>query len=224
MPARRRRVLFVYKDDRQTAEQFKALLETQPATVDLVDTEGLMQVNLRGLDRILIGSDTEQFPNGPWPGHRWVSEDAVRALDGSNLPIIALGIGGISFLAALPGGSWISGWYTWTNLIDSVRVVDRRDLAWRLVRIPVRDPVKLYNATTETHSLFFNYPMGTWPPADVKLIAREPVSDVHYPIAIEKSRFVLWAFCGGPSEMTAAGRRVFMNTVFPPVLRPRQPL
>jgi len=48
------------------------------------------------------------------------------------------------------------------------------------------------------------------PPDGVVLLGREEGDDHHYPLLRQGNRHVLWGFTGGPDQMTAAGKMVFV--------------
>jgi hypothetical protein len=66
--------------------------------------------------------------------------------------------------------------------------------------------VKLYNNDSKFYEVYYPSPIS-----GVQEIARTSSTGYHYPIIRQDTKYMLWGFNDGPSNMTTTGKNVFIN-------------
>ena len=191
---------YLYGTDAAGAEEFKALLESEGISTDLYRTDEAALVDFSTYSVTLVGSDSEQA---------WGSPGIVRAIDGSGTSIIGLGEGGYYFFGQL--GLAIGSPWGWHGGNTGVYVVDPSHPVFHQPNLiaPGADPfqLELYGSTGHVGIYLTEIPQ------DVHVLGREVGDSNHYPLLLEKEKYLLWGFTGSPSSMTDPGRLLFINCV-----------
>lgn len=197
------RVVYIYDDDLTTAESYKELLEANDITVDLLPLNQVVETNFGPYHLIIIGPDTGYLDS-------WGDKDTLAQITGSGKPILGLGEGGYAFFGKLGLDiGWGKGWHGDENRI---LVVDPDHAIYKVpyaISIPAPDPIlTVYNTTTHVGIHLLE------PPGDVTVLGREPDNETHYPLVQQTAYYLLWGFSFAPSDMTATGQQLFVNTAW----------
>lgn len=189
-------VAYVYQADKASAEAFKKFLDAEGLATDLVTRDAVEKTDFAKYGLIGIGSDTEDTTWG----------NASGTIERSGKPVLGLGEGGYSFLGKEGLKLDIGAPHGWHGELTSVIPVDAdKSPLWMAAEIPANKPVKLY---TQSGHVGIHLPK---PPTGVVLLGREETDDAHYPV-VAQGRCALWGFTGGPADMTADGKKVFVAT------------
>lgn len=198
----RPRLAYIFKDRLDVAVDYAGLLEDHNWVVDLIPLPEVTQSRLQAAQMIIIGPDTGYTD-------AWGTPDALKAVIGSERPVVGLGEGGYAYFGKLtlsigyPHGAH--------GEAKSIRPVNTGDAIWGVPYDinPGKEPVQLYNKASPSVEInIINTPL------DVILFGQHETSNVHYNLLQENNRYMLWGFDDGPRRMTENGRRMFINTVF----------
>ena len=193
------RIVYFYRTDSATANAFKGLLEENGYVVDLVQKDSIVGTALGPYKLIIIGHETGE-------GGNWGSDQQVNALNGSGLPVIALGESGYDYLGRF--GLQIGAPNGWHGSGTAISAENTGSSFWSdPFGLTTSDNMGLYNSASGYVGI--NLP---GPIAGVDSLGRQVGDLSHYHI-ITQGRYMLWGFELGPDDMTGTGKRLFVNAV-----------
>jgi len=208
-------IAYVYRRDLATANDFKAMLENEGFTVDLVPLSAVANTTFGSYDLIIIADDTGYLEDwGTGAGQ-------VAAITSAAQPILGLGEGGYAFFGQVgsPIG-WPNGWH---GTLDQIYAADPslpHYLAPYNLAALLPGPFPIYGQPVGEVGIYLNQPIlpfvepvGLEPPAPTG----QPAD--HAPLIVDRTDpdalwcHQLWGYAGGPAVMNGDGRQLFVNTV-----------
>ncbi len=194
---------YIYSTDINTANSFKALLQNNGYTVDLVKQNAIMSTNFDKYRLVLIGPETGS-------GFSWGDAGGSQAerIKDSGASIVGIGTGGASFMDQI--GQPIGWGDSWTGSgARDIYVHDPDDSVWSKpfeITIPSSRVLTLYTANSPFVAVYLPGPVS-----GIKPIGRQSDNATHYPIISKDGHYLLWGFNRPPSAMTETGQRLFVN-------------
>ncbi|MDI6695138.1 MAG: FHA domain-containing serine/threonine-protein kinase [Anaerolineales bacterium] len=208
--AAQRRVAYIFSSDNSKANDYKSFLQSQGYIVDLIPIANVLSTEFTPYKAILIAPETgnaADYQNNPWGDPAEVQANTVAAY---NKPIIGLGRGGSLFFQAI--GLFINWGQSWVGSTNEIYVVNPSATFWNTpnsIAIPGDQIIKLYDNPSGFLAVYLPGPI-----AGVVTVGRQSNDADHYPLIIEGSRFFLWGFDDGPSNMSNKGQRAFLNILW----------
>lgn len=208
--AAQRRVAYIFSGDNGKANDYKSFLQSQGYIVDLIPVANILSTDFAIYKALLIAPETgnaSDYQNNPWGDPAEVQANTVAAY---NKPIIGLGRGGSLFFQAI--GLFINWGQSWVGSANEIYVVNPSATFWNTphsVAIPGDQIIKLYDNPSGFVAVYLPGPV-----AGVVTVGRQSNDADHYPLIIEGSRFFLWGFDDGPSNMSNKGQRAFLNILW----------
>jgi hypothetical protein len=197
-------VAYIYSSDTTTANNYKNLLESNGYHVGLIPQSSILSKNFDSYRAILIGPETgNNYSWGDGGGNQ------AAHLDSANVRILGLGEGGASFFEVL--GLQLGYGHCAGGSATSVYAEDPSSSYWSTpnnITVPGNRMVKIYNANSRYQANYYPDPIS-----GIVGIGRTSSSGSHYPIIRQDSKYLLWGFDSGPSNMTSTGKNVFINVV-----------
>ncbi len=202
-----RRVVYVYRDNTDLADEYRSFLQSQDYEVDTVAMTDVFGTDFSTYQVILIGPDTSTSTGDP--GNPWGDSDESQAnfIAAANRPVVGLGQGGSLFFEAL--GLYIRYDQSGSGNGRDVYVPNPTAPYWTTpaaVEIPGDQVLRLY----DDDSSFVAVPLST-PVAEVTPVARQADNPDHYPVIQQGARFLLWGFDASPNDLSSQGRRTLTN-------------
>lgn len=189
------RLAYIYKNDKESADNFRHLLEDNDCFVQEIQLDAVAEIDFRSFAAILIGSDTKRA----WAG-------LAKAVDVANKPILGLGEGGYDFFGDLKLAIGARhGWHG--NERGLLPVNHPRSRLWSYSKAPSKLGFVTVYETTNHVGIYAPKPAD-----DVLLLGREEKNADHYPLLQQGSHYVLWGFTASPNQMTRAGKDLFIAT------------
>jgi hypothetical protein len=171
-------------------------LEEAGFSLQQIRVQAVAKTDFSSFAAILIGSDTSQL----WGG-------SAQAVDKAKKPILGLGEGGYYFFGALNLAIGAPhGWHGHDRGVRPVNPAKSGLWSFRKTRIESEEFIPVYEAT---HHVGVFVPK---PAEDVLLLGREEKDAQHYPLLQQGSHYVLWGFTASPTQMTRAGKDLFIAT------------
>ncbi len=201
------RIIYLYHSDSDTANDYRAFLQSHDYQVDLVSVIDAAVQDYASYDVILIGPDTGN--PSEWNTNPWVAPGMSANAASSGVPVVGLGKGGSLFFQSI--GLDINYGSSWIGSGKDVKVMNPNHAIWKNpfeVAIPASRIIKLYDQTSDFVAL--NWGGGS----EVNLLAQQEGDSTHYLIAAEQERYVLWGFDAGPEKMSSKGQRTFLNILW----------
>lgn len=198
------RLVYIYSNDEDAANDFKSFLQSKNYRVDLLLQEQVQEADFAPYDLILIGYETGLGPD-------WGDEPGIIAgmLQSTGRPILGFGEGGYAFFGKIDLEiGWKNGVY---GVEKNVHVVRTGTSYWRKpipIRLPSNGITSLYNDPEEFVAV--NFPNSV---DDVELIANVPAERDYYPLVRQSKRYFLWGFAGTPSAMSTKGTQLLINII-----------
>lgn len=187
---------FVYNNDKESADSYQTLLEEAGFSLEQIRVQAVAKTDFRSFAAILISSDTAQL----WGG-------SAQGIDQAKKPILGLGEGGYFFFGDLKLAIGAPhGWHGNDRGVRPVNPAKSGLWSFRKTRIELEDFIPVYEATNHV-GIFLPKPAE-----DVLLLGREEKDAQHYPLLQQGSRYVLWGFTASPTQMTRAGKELFIAT------------
>jgi serine/threonine protein kinase len=197
-------IAYIYSTDSGTANSYKSLLESNGYKVELIPQSSVLSKDFSSYRAIFIGPETgDNYTWGDGGGNQ------ANHLDSANVRILGLGEGGASFFHKLNlqlGYGHCAG-----GSATSVYVVDPSSSYWTTpnnISIPGDRMVKIYNSNSYYQENYYPDPIS-----GVVGIGRNSSSGQHYRIIRQDTKYMLWGFNDGPSNMTSTGKKVFINVL-----------
>jgi hypothetical protein len=197
------RVLYVYKDDRETAEGYEKLLVENGLAVDVVHVEDVPEAVLPLYDLVIVGPKTGNLDE-------WGTDAALNHIVQNERPVLGLGEGGYAFFGKLklkigwPNGAHGDG--------TSIIVQQYGDNIWRQpYDFDLRDVklLQLYREDSPRVDILLGEEL-----AGIDVFGLNDKSQIHANLLMESDWWMLWGFGDAPELMTQQGRDLFVNTVF----------
>ncbi len=197
-------IAYVHRGDMAAANSYKALLEDNGYTVDLIAMGAIMTTDFSDYSLILIGPDTGG-------GSTWgdAAGNQANRIETSDKPVLGLGQGGYAFFGRL--GFPIGYGKGWSSSGREVYAVSPDHRIWKEpneIALPANRIVALYSANSPFVAI--HYPSSI---SGIRAIGRQRDATVHYQLISKDAKYLLWGFSNPPSMMTDVGRRVFVNAV-----------
>jgi hypothetical protein len=187
------------------AEGYESFLESNGYPTDIFSVEELNSNSLENYDIILIGPHT--FGIG---GQTWSDPSKVAYIDGLNLPILGIGVGGSCFFSALSlsigtpeyGGSYLS----------SVNCSNPKHPIWNIPN----------NITTSNNLTLYTQDVATYeavvvePQENLTIIGRYPLpryASYIYNLIMEADRYFFWGYNSYAINMNENGKHLFLNVI-----------
>ncbi|MFQ5595591.1 MAG: thrombospondin type 3 repeat-containing protein, partial [Anaerolineae bacterium] len=196
------RAAYIYLADDFTAVQYAELLAGNGTETTLVPLGEVPRTDLSAYDLILIGPDTGE-------GDAWGDPEVVQAINGSGKPILALGTGGSAFLQQL--GLTIGSAHGYPDVGAALYVADPDLPIYNTPnQLDVGEGSILTLYDSDVRVTYIDLPRAR---PDVSTLGRHADDEGLYPLLLQDIRYTAWNFDGSPSEMTEAGRDLFINIV-----------
>lgn len=199
---------YVYSDDGDTANQFKSLFENNGYRVDLVRQSDVMGVDFSKYKVVIIGHETgrmSDWRDNPWGDN---AEQQAQHIFSSGKPVIGLGFGGSLFFQAV--GLYINWGQSAINSSGSAQAFpdNSSDDLWKSPNAVTVNggAATLYKSNSGYVGVFIPNPVD-----GVEVLARPQAGSQYAVIALEKQKYLLWGFEGGPNLMTADGKAAIIN-------------
>jgi hypothetical protein len=201
-------ILYIYKSDLATAQDYESFIESDGIPVDLITESDALTADLAKYKLIIVGPDTGNYSASqtePWG-------DAAGAdagyIDSTGIPVLGLWRGGGLFFKAR--NLYINVGNCWSGSTNEVLVLDQNLAIWNEPgKVSVGSGViTLYNNPTE-----FEAVVMPSPESGVLSVGRQSDNAEHYTIMIQDNKYLFWGYRGGPSLMTNKGKKVFMNVI-----------
>jgi serine/threonine protein kinase len=193
------RVAYIYQNVPSTASEVKTLLEQNGFLVDSIDKDSILSTAFNPYKLIIIGWDTSE-------GGTWGTPQQLNALNGSGLPVIAMGESGYDYLGqfSLAIGA-PNGWH---GSGTAVAAENTGSSFWSdPFALTTSDNMELYTSGVNYAAIHLPGPI-----AGVTTLGRQAGDLTHYQI-LTQGRYMLWGFELGPEAMTGTGRRLLVNAV-----------
>jgi len=203
-------VAYIYHDDVESAEDYRALLNSYGCSTTLIPSNDVATVGFDAYDLILIGTDTGYMTT-------WTDEQNVAAVESSGKPIFGLGNGGYWYFGQLELS--IGRPYGGHGSENSIEAIDPNSSLFNTpysIEIPEDRILQLY---TETNSIG----IYLWPelPETVTGFGRNSGDPGYYFLVAEHDKYMFWGFTESPDKpapseaegMTEIGKKLFINVV-----------
>lgn len=202
------RILYIYKTDLSTAQDYKNNIESNGYPVDLFTESNAVTADLSKYKLIIIGPDTGNFTalsSEPWGDP--VGADAGY-IDSTGIPVLGLWRGGGLFFKVR--NQLINIDNCWSGDTTDVLVLDQNFTIWNQPgKVAVGSGViALYNEATAFEAVYLPTPTS-----GIFTMGRQSDDSEHYTILMQDNHYVLWGYKGSPSLMTTKGKKAFMNIV-----------
>ncbi len=202
------RILYVYKSDVSTAQDYKNYIESNGIPVDLITESTAVTANFTNYKLIIIGPDTGNF--SAWTTEPWGDPAGADAgyMDMSGLPILGLWRGGGLFFKAR--NLYINVGNCWSGTTTDVLVLDENFIIWNEPsKVSIGTGViALYENPTEFEAVYMPAPQS-----GIFAVGRQSNNADHYPVIMQNDKYFFWGFRGGPSLMTTKGKKAFLNII-----------
>jgi uncharacterized repeat protein (TIGR01451 family) len=207
-PCVRGDIAYVYKRDTATAGDFKALLESNGFTVQLIPMSAVTGTTFSTFQMIIIADDTGDLD-------KWGESAAqVTQITSALKPILGLGEGGYAFFGKLGSHlGWPNGWHgPQRDVLAAIPGLNYYHTPFDLSGV-LPGPFPLYSQFVNEVGIY----LGTQPP--VTAIGLEPATTDHAPLINDDlptgllGCYQLWGYSGGPNQMVSNGQRLFVNAV-----------
>lgn len=196
------KAIYVYKDQLEKAEAYKALIEDNGIVVDVVQLADVPTINMHYYDLAIIGPETGYAGN-------WGDAEAYEHIVENKVPVLGLGKGGYAFLGK---GNWYIGWPHGAHGSSHSIVGDRpSDGIWHSpYHLPfAKKTVQLYTEPSPVVQILLNNR-----PNNVEVYGFHATDAKYGDILMQSDWHMLWGFDHGPGKMTKDGRELFVNAVY----------
>jgi outer membrane protein assembly factor BamB len=192
---------YIYSTDATSALSYKSLLDANGYSATLIPLSDVATTDFSTYAALIIGSDTGSMSS-------WSDIASVSAVQDSSKPIIGLGEGGYALFGQLElDTGHPQGWHGSRN---SIYVVDASHTIFKMpnaISIPRSKEILLYSSTEHVGIYLPEIP------SNIVVLGREVDSTTHYPLTLERDRYLLWGFTASPESMTEVGKDLFINVV-----------
>ncbi|MCK4735359.1 MAG: hypothetical protein KAT65_23100, partial [Methanophagales archaeon] len=192
---------YIYSTDTTSANSYKSLLDANGYSTTLIQMSDVATTDFSKYDAIIAGSDTGSMSS-------WGDSASVSAVKDSYKPIIGLGEGGYALFGQLKlSTGHPNGWHGDEN---SIYVVDTSHTIFKTpnaIPIPKSRVIRLYTSTQHVGIYLQEIP------SNIVVLGREVGSTTHYPLTLERNKYLLWGFTASPKSMTRVSRGLFINVV-----------
>jgi hypothetical protein len=194
--------LYIYKDDQDTANQYKNLLEMKAMIgTTLVALGSPAPPNLESYHLIVIGPDTGDASD-------WGTPADVLWIQKSQKPILGLGEGGYAFFGKMrldigyPYG--VHGPMTDVNPVNVAQPIYQTPNKFTSI-------IRAYGASTNGVEILAEKPLGR-----LSLLGQFEQKTQYYNLTQNSSRYFLWGFSGSPlnNELTLQGQNLLVNVIW----------
>lgn len=190
---------YIYSSDISSANGYKSLLDSNGLSTSLIYRGDAVNSDFSKYNLIIIGSDLDITGSQD-------DVSLVSVIDNSGKPVLALGEGGYYFLGQLKlKTGYPNGWHGSENsifVINSSKKIFKQPYA---ISIPENNILQLYTSTGHVGISLLPIPSNVIP------LGRESGDPDHYPLTVEKNKYILWGFTGSPDIMTEDGKYLFVN-------------
>jgi hypothetical protein len=205
------RIAYIYKSDLALANTFKTFLESNNFKVNVIKSNNVASTDYSPYRLIIIGSDTGNpgsWTTGPW-GDPAGSEAGY--IDTFNKPIIGIGKGGSLFFEAR--NLYIGYGNCWTSSAGntSIHVENTSNRIWTTpnsISIPGSQNLMVYDNNSPFQATYLPGPIS-----GIVTLGSQVDDTEHFPIIMQNSKYLLWGFVNGPSNMSGKGKKVFLNAI-----------
>ena len=192
---------YIYSTDTSSANSYKSLLDANGYSTTLIPMSDVATTDFSKYDAIITGSDTGSMSS-------WGDSASVSAVKDSYKPIIGLGEGGYALFGQLKlDTGHPQGWHGDKN---SIYVVDTSHTIFKTPNAIVIPKSKIIRLYTSTQHVGIYLPAI---PSNIAVLGREVESTSHYPLTLERNKYLLWGFTASPVGMTGVGKDLFINVV-----------
>jgi predicted outer membrane repeat protein len=196
------RVAYVHHNKTDVAEGYRALLTAYGCPTTLIPGDQVATTTLDDYDLIVAGTDTGY-------SDVWADEQNVAAVEGSGKPVVGLSRGGYWYFGKLgltigrPNGGHDSG--------SAIEPVDPSHPLFSEpypIEIPEGGVLELC-AEADQINIYL------WPaaPDTVTTLGLDAGNAGYYPLVLEHDRYFFWGYDVSAEDLTAAGRKLFVNMV-----------
>jgi len=202
------KIAYIYREDTVTAAKIKDLLQLNGYSVDLIPLSTFTTTtNLASYAAVIVADDTGRL-------NEWgLSAGQPGLISGALKPTLGLGEGGYAYFGkhnAFIG--WPHGWHGPNDKV----MPENSSLAYYHDPYDfsglVSSPMSLYSSPVNEVGIYTLLNM----PANVTLLGYEPPAPGGKPdhaSLVTQDCTGLWGFSNGPQDMTANGKKLFVNTV-----------
>lgn len=198
-------IAYIYKTNNVDALAFKALMEANNCTVQLIDIADAVSVNYSKYKLIVADNNTNSIGLSNW------TDAHVNTLKASGKPMLLLGMGGLLYAKKIGN---IAQWDNSGQFNETALYV--KDITSNLYKKPktitltAAQTIVLYTVPTLGAGQY--RPTGILP--GVNLIGSLAGQQNYYPLTHEKSRYTVFGFDKGLNKMTPAGKDFMVNLVY----------
>ena len=193
------RIAYIYQTMPATGSEVKTLLEENGFRVDLIDKDNITGTGFNAYSEIIIGWDTTESAT-------WGTLQQLNVLEGSGLPVIAMGESGYDYLGQF--GLAIGTPNGWHGSGTAIAAENTGSAFWsEPFALTTGANMEIYTSGVNYAAIYLPGPI-----AGVTTLGRQANNDTHYQI-ITQGRYMLWGFELGPNAMTGTGKRLFVNAV-----------
>ena len=196
------RVLILHYGDSLVAETFADFLKESGFEPDMADLRELKTPDFGSASVVLILHEATEIPSSDR------AAGLIRELRRSKRPILAQGQSASHLFSRM---ELTLGQETLPKSLDGATLANDTDPVIRQPTpvLPFGDaPIKVYKKMNAAFAVHLR-PV----PDYIRAIASVPREGDDYTIAIEDSRYAIWAFTGSPEIMSPEGRQLFINLV-----------
>jgi len=201
-------ILYIYKTDFSTAQDYKSTIESNGFPVDLYTESNAVTADLTKYKLIIIGPDTGNFAalnTEPWGDPAGADAGYI---DSANISVLGLWRGGGLFFKVR--NQYINIDNCWSGRANDVLVLDQNFTIWNQPsKVAVGSGViALYDEPTLFEAVYLPTPNSS-----IFTMGRQSNDAEHYSILMQSNKYVFWGYQGGPSLMTTKGKKAFINIV-----------
>jgi len=198
-------IAYIYKTNNTDALAFKALMEANNCSVQLIEMADAASLNYSKYKLIVADHHTNSVGFSNW------TDAHVNTLKASGKPMLLLGMGGLLYAQKISNlANWINtGQFTET----AIYVKDKTSNLYKkpkAITITAAQTIVLYTIPTLGAGQYL--PMGTLP--GVTLMGSLAGQQNYYPLTYEQNRYTVFGFDKGVNSMTAAGKDFMVNLVY----------
>ena len=198
-------IAYIYKTSNNDALAFKALMELNNCTVQLIEIADAASLDYSKYKLIVADHNTNSVGLSNW------TDAHVNTLKASGKPMLLLGMGGLLYAKKIGNiANWInSGQFNET----AIYVKDKTSNLYKkpkVITITAAQTIVLYTVPALGAGQYL--PMGTLP--GVTLMGSLAGQQNYYPLTYEQNRYTVLGFDKGVNSMTADGKDFMVNLVY----------
>lgn len=198
-------IAYIYKTDNTDAFAFKALMEANNCTVQLIEIADAALLDYSKYKLIVADHNTNAVG-----GANWTDAHATK-LKASGRPMLLLGMGGLLYAKKIGN---IAQWDNCGQFNEKeMYVTDKLSSLYKkpnIISVSANETISLY--TVASLGAAQHIPSAVQP--GVALMGAFPGHQAYYPLSYEKNRYTVFGYYKGVNSMTPAGKDFIVNLVY----------